>query len=246
MHRRLIFYLIGFLVLTILSASGLTSLLQRNLDRTIALTNALVVVTVSFTNTDTLTLRGFYYSEQLPSGLTINTASVKLNGQSRTNYTFEAGLDGDVYSGYTPYRWMLERPPAFAETNLIANQSVVQIVYTASATNPGTFQLQPAAWIGFDRGTTNALFGFSPAEGSIAVNFLSSLSPMPVLLAITNQTVKLTFPTEARVTYVVESTPDLNSGGWQLVTNVTGTGFTIQITDDMPPGSNRFYRIRPP
>src|SRR3990172_2947703 len=99
----------------ILCASGLSisaalgfstdpSSLGRNFNTVSATTNAPIVVTATFTNGGGLASRGFYYAEQIPSGLNVMAISLRLNGQSVTNYTFESGLDSEVYPGCTTYR----------------------------------------------------------------------------------------------------------------------------------------------
>ena len=61
------------------ATSSLT--LTRTFDKTVALTN---------TSPDAL--RGFCYFDEVPSGLTVTTVSVTLNGQFLTNFGFESGL----------------------------------------------------------------------------------------------------------------------------------------------------------
>ena len=55
-------------------------------------------VTVNFTNTESNSLRGFYYVEQIPQGLVVNPVSVKIDGNAIPNYIFESGSVGEVYA----------------------------------------------------------------------------------------------------------------------------------------------------
>ena len=54
----------------------------------------------------------------------------------------------------------------------------------------------------------------------------------------------LTFPTQPGPVYRVERKNDLDGSPWQLVTNVTGTGAPVTVTDDSATGGSRFYRIQ--
>lgn len=246
MLRRLTFPLLCALLLATFETPAAVSALIRSLDRTVALTNSHAIVSVSFTNHESVAVRGFYYSDQLPTDLAVTPVSVQLNGQPLTNYTFETGLDGDVLADSTPYRWILERPGALTETTPVPPQATVQIVYAVSATNSGTFLLQPAAWIGFDRSTTNALFGFTPTTVPLSVSFLSTFASPTLSLVLTNGQVRLTFPAEFNVTYLVESTADLGATNWLALTNVVGAGTTMQVEDVFTPRANRLYRLRLP
>ncbi len=54
----------------------------------------------------------------------------------------------------------------------------------------------------------------------------------------------LTFTTEAGPVYTVEHKDDLEASGWQLLTNVTGTGVPITVTDEAATNASRYYRIQ--
>lgn len=246
MFRLHILFALGGWLCSNSVAPAATNSLVRNLGQTVALTNSLLVVSASFTNSEAVTLRGFYYAEQLPSGLEVTTISVKLNGQNLTNYTFASGLAGDVDTDRTPYRWILERPRNFTETNPIPPQANVQIIYAIQSARPGTFALQPAAWIGFDCGTTNGCFGFEAEAAAPSVSFLATLSSAPLSLSITNGRARLAFATESNVVYVVEYRESLTGADWITLTNVTGSGTTVVIEDAELPRANRFYRTRLP
>ena len=245
MRGRLTLILIGLLTFAS-SGAAAVNFLTRALERTTAQTNAAMIVIVHFTNATPNTVHGFYYADQLPSGLNVTTLGVSRDGQAITNYTVETGLDGDVYPGCTPYRWLLERPENDAVTNAIQPQATVQIIFALSATNSGTFPLQPAAWIGFDRQLTNALFGFDTSGTPPAVSFLVALAPSPTRIHLTNNLVVLSFATEANVTYHVEAKHDLNATNWVTLTNLVGTGTPLTFAEPVSPGTNRFYRVRLP
>jgi hypothetical protein len=123
------------------------STLTRILNRNTSLTNFPLVLTATFTNNTTNTLHGFYYTEQIPQGISVQALSVKVNGQSVSNYINETGDFGDVFSDVTPVRWILEQPVDFSESNAIPPNGTVQITYSLNSTSPGTFSLHDFCWV---------------------------------------------------------------------------------------------------
>jgi hypothetical protein len=177
--------LMGAKVALAFSSDGST--LTRVLSRNTSLTNFPIVLTATFTNNTTNTLHGFYYTEQIPSGLSVQTLSVKVNGQSVSNYINETGEFGDVFSGVTPVRWILERPIHFSESNAISPNGTVQIAYSLNSTSTGTFDLQDFSWVamanssaGTNSTPTNipgaglaALFPANEQTGNVLSNIVS-------------------------------------------------------------------------
>src|ERR1035437_6245868 len=167
MHQKTLSLMLCASGLSISAALGFStdpSSLARNCGTTAATTNAPIVVTATFTNGAGLALRGFCFSEQIPSGLNVTMLGFTLNGQSVANYTFESGLDSDVYPGCTPYRWGLELPPGFSENNPVPVNASVQVQYSISSPAVGSFNLQQFSWAGYDPVSTNASFGYSESS----------------------------------------------------------------------------------
>ncbi len=108
-----------------------------------------ITVTVNFTTEEVNDLRGFYYTDQIPEGLTVNTVSVKINDGDVSDYIFEYDSIGDVYAGCIPYRWVLETPTAFLENNPVPPNYTVEIVYSVSSTQEGTFDFNEFDWVGY-------------------------------------------------------------------------------------------------
>jgi hypothetical protein len=54
----------------------------------------------------------------------------------------------------------------------------------------------------------------------------------------------LSFTSEEGRTYAVEYKDQLQSGPWQVLTNVSGTGAFVPITDKTTTSPSRFYRVR--
>jgi hypothetical protein len=220
------------------SFSSDASSLTRNFTRSVARTNSGIAVTATFTNGTAQAMRGFYFADQLPSALAVTTVSVTLNGLSVTNYVFESGMDGDVYAGCTPWRWVLEQPAGFIQTNPVPPGGWVQIIYSATALATGTFSLAEFEWAGFSDTTTNASFGYSEAADQQSLSFVSNGPPAFISGLATNNGWALQLDSLAGCSYVLQASTDLFD--WSpLVTNTTPFGFTDTNAPSFPA---RFYR----
>ena len=127
-----------------------TATISRTFDSVEAAVGETITVTVNFTTSEVNGLRGFYYTEQVPEGLTIDTktVAVEIDDKSISSYVFDVGSAGDVYSGYIPYRWILETSPSFEENNPIPPNQTLQIVYSFRSAQEGTFDFDEFHWIG--------------------------------------------------------------------------------------------------
>jgi hypothetical protein len=96
----------------------------------------------------------------------VQTLSVKINGQSVSDYINETGEFGDVFSGVTPVRWILERPADFSESNAIPPNGTVQIAYSLNSTSTGTFDLQDFSWVAMT--TSSAVSNSTPTNIPVA------------------------------------------------------------------------------
>jgi hypothetical protein len=234
------FGLAGLLTQAAFGFSSDNSSLARSFDKTLVLTNSPILVTATFTNGGTNALRGFFYSEQLPSGLAVSTVSVMLNGQSVTNFVLESGQDGDDYAGCTPWRWRLETPTNFTEAHPVPAQAALQINYTLCSSTQGSFACQQFAWAGYGPAGTNASFGCSEAADQMIICFVTTTN-RPALSAqrsTNGSLVKL--QGDPGVKYVLEASPDLLA--WlPLTTNLCCFSFV----DTNSSGSfSRWYRGR--
>jgi hypothetical protein len=201
------------------------STLARGFNKTVALTNTPVTVTVTFTNSGTNSLRGFYYTDQTPSGFAVTTLGLKVNGQNVTNFAFETGQDGDVYAGYTPCRWLLERPPNFTEANPVPPQADLQIVYSISSPLRGTFTLKDLSRAGYSPASTNASYGYSENSNQQSVSFLTTTNPASVAGQLSTNGFMLALEGEPTLNYVIETSNNLSD--WNpLVTNTSPFNFT--------------------
>lgn len=216
------------------------SSLTRSFNRTVALTNSQIVVTMNFTNGGTTASRGFYYSDQVPSGLAVSTVSLTLDGITVTNYLFESGQDGDVFAGCTPYRWVLEQPTNFTEANPIPPQATLQVIYVITSATSNIFSLQQFSWVGFEATKTNATFGYSENADQQSVRFLTITTPPSLTgTSLANQ-FNIGLDGVPDCNYVIEASTNLFN--WVLL--VTNTS-PFQFADTNMAGfRQRYYRGR--
>jgi uncharacterized repeat protein (TIGR01451 family) len=114
-----------------------------------------ITVTVAITNSEEVALRGFYYSDQVPSGWAVDTTGVTVNGSLVVDYVYRQGYPDQVYTGFTPHRWALEVPQgdgAFSPTHPIsASIGTAQITYTmiVSGGMGSDYTIGYEAWTGW-------------------------------------------------------------------------------------------------
>lgn len=159
------------------STNPTTTNISRVIDQVQAFRNESIMFTVSFENSGAITLRGFYYVDHIPEGLTINTISVMIDGNDISNNVQEFGSTGDVYNGTIPYRWILETPDSFDENNPIDSNSRLEIVYSVSSDQLGTFNFDEFHWVGYYQDANEgerAAFGYNEETDKLTVNFLNS------------------------------------------------------------------------
>ena len=111
----------------------------RNFSETEAPVGSAITVLVVFTHNEADTLRGFYYADHIPEGLSVNTVSIRVDGGALSNYRVQSDPVGDVYPGYATCLWILETPNGFPESNPIPPGSTVEIVCTVNSSGEGAF-----------------------------------------------------------------------------------------------------------
>jgi uncharacterized repeat protein (TIGR01451 family) len=242
---------LGLLCLMSQAALAVTSgslALARTFDKTVVVTNSPILVMATLTNTSPDTLRGFFYFDELPSGLTVTNLSVTLSGLSLTNFSLESGLDGDVYAGCTPWRWRLETPTNFVEGNPLPPQGVVQIVFSISCASTGTFILQQLGCAACQPDKTNTLYGCNETNDQQTVTFVSALNTPPMLPVLTDRTL-----TGQQALLVTNTASDAdipaNSLSYQLTEAPAGAAIdtngviTWAPTVAQVPGTNAFTTV---
>jgi len=233
-----------FTAMTVLPSAfgfqGNQSTLTRTFDRTIVLTNSRIMVTVNFTNDPAGTCRGFFYSDQVPSELTVSTLSVMVNGKAVTNSLFESGQNGDVFPECTPYRWVLEQPTNFPQSNPVPPNQPVQITYAITSAVSNRFSLQQFSWVGFDVSATNASFGCSETTDQQTVIFTTTAAGVSLSGYNATNGFVLALAGVPETNYVIEASTNLFD--WvSLVTNAAPFEFT---DTNRAAFRHRFYRGR--
>jgi uncharacterized repeat protein (TIGR01451 family) len=191
-YTRKAFTLLSSVVLGLLSFSvsptfgfsthPTTTCISRSFDKVQSVTGRSITATVTFINNEAGDLRGFYYVDHVPEGLTVNPVSVKINGANVSDYVFEFGWAGDVYDGCIPYRWILETPSTFDENNPIGSAATLEIVYALRATQGGTFHVDEFHWVGYYQGETTEAFGHSEEIDGVSLIFRWGFIPALQLL----------------------------------------------------------------
>jgi hypothetical protein len=239
--KRLI--IIGVCLVTVLvfDAHGFSSdgsTVTRSFDRTVALRNTTITVTVTFTNGGAEDLRGFVYSEEIPSGMNVTPLKVSLNGQVLTNSAVELGQDGDVYPFKTPCRWILEAPAQFGESNSIPVGAAVQIVYALSSAISGSFGLEQFSWAAYHPASANAEFGYSESGQGQTLSIVET--DIATLTSVQYSEGGFTFLLSSLpgLTYRVETSRNLFD--WSAVTTNTAP-FVFTDTNAMS-STQSFYR----
>lgn len=217
------------------------SSLTRALSRRVTLTNWPIRVRASFINGSTNTLRGFCYTEQLPSSLVVTPLSVALNGRILTNFTFESGHDGDIYSGCIPRRWRLESPTNFAEVNPVPPGAVIRFLYSITCATTGTYSLSQYTWAGALANRTNTSFGCSEPADQRNIKFVSSAN-LP-LLSAQYATNRFSLQLDGAPGTIYLLTASSNLVHWiPLATNLSPFSFVETNVAAFP---RRFYRAVP-
>ena len=230
----------GASALSLVAFSSDNSSLTRVFDQTVVITNSPILVTATFSNGASNALRGCFYSDQLPSGLAVSNLSVTLNGQNLTNFTVEAGRNGDVYAGLTPRRWRLETPTNFTEARPLAAGAAFEIKYTITSPAEGSFSCPQFAWVGYWPAGTNASFGCSEPADQRTVYFVTTTKRAAVSAEVSSTGSVIHLLGEPGVTYVLESSPDLVA--WlPVATNVCCFSFA---DTNSPHSPSRWYRGR--
>lgn len=177
MKKTIILFLSAcFFLISSIPTLGFTThntTISRTFDREEAIAGEAITVTVSFTNIEVNDLRGFYYTEYIPEGLSVNAISVKIAGNNVSSYLVDIGSSGEVYPGFIPYRWVLETPPDFSENNPLSSD-LLEIIYTVTSPNIGTFNFNEFSWVGYFLSAAEgerAAFGHSEASDIVAVRF---------------------------------------------------------------------------
>ena len=139
-----------------------------------------ITVVVDVVNGGDAPLRGFYYSDQVPSGWAVNTLDVTVNGSSIVDHSFEQGYPGEICTGCTPSRWALETPQGggvFSAAHPIpASGSTARIAYrmTVAGGTGSDYSLEHGAWAGWlETSPGMAVFGYQDVAAPLRADFVA-------------------------------------------------------------------------
>jgi hypothetical protein len=214
--------------------------LDHKADRSVAKTNCPISVVASFTNQNPVALRGFYFTEQMPAGLDVDSYSATLNGQPLTNILFSAGLVDDVYPACAPYRWVLEEPASFSPSNAFPAGAALTITYRVTASKAGTFDLREDNWAAYDSGSSNGVFGFSASNASLTLSFVEAAPTSQLIIVHGPNGNSLSLNSTAGSSHAIEESTNLTS--WATLTNGIAPFTFLPASGTGEPG--RFYRAR--
>ncbi len=146
---------------------------SRTFSNIDALPGSTVIVTVKFSNFEEIDMKGFFYSEHIPENLQVAPISVSINGKSLSedSYFFEPGSNGDIYEGYIPYRWILEKPPFFDTDIPVPGNDYIKIIYSVSYTDTGVFEFIGFNWAGYFQEISDSSFGHSEDQDRQTITF---------------------------------------------------------------------------
>ena len=229
--------LVSFLSFSVSPASAFSThnaTISRTFDKVEAAVGESITVTVSFTNEEAYDLRGFYHTEQIPEGLSVNTDRVKIGGTDISHLVVvESGSSGDVYPGSIPYRWILETPTDFPENNPISQSATVEIVYTVTSSQVGTFDFDEFSWVGYYETALDgerAAFGHSEDADKQTITFTEA--PYPPVANFSGTPTTGTAPLE--VSFTDSSTGEIESWSWSFGDGGTSTEQNLTYTYDDP------------
>jgi hypothetical protein len=211
---------------------------MRTVEQTAAPVGSNITVTVTFTNANEGEVRGYFYSEQLPSAVDVVSSVVQISGRSVTNYLFERGLVDDVYAGYVPVRWAVEEPTNFLAGNSLPPGSSFKLTYSLSCSTTGLFKFGDEGYAGYIP-TNGYSFGATVDSNPPAFAFLSREQGGSLVWQKSSNEVIVCVNGEPGMPYVLDASGDLRS--WDILkTNLS----PFTWVDRTPSPDRRFYRGR--
>ncbi len=168
--RRLLMVFVWSLAVSSGEAFGFSThnvVVSREFDAVTTRVDEPVHVTLTLANMESHRLRGFYYAEHIPPGLTVETGSVRIDGDEILDYLFESGAVGSVYPESRVVRWVFETPTHYAQSHPVPPAATVEIAYALRAGAEGEFRLDEFHWVGYFEDAQEgekAAFGFSDSE----------------------------------------------------------------------------------
>ncbi len=148
--------------------------ITRNIDKYEITSGLPITIKVQIFHSEEDDIRGFYYTEQTPEGFQVETKSIKIDDSEIVNYKFETGLNGEIYSGYYPCRWIIEIPPDLFESNPVSFNEKIEIIFSISYDFSGVFDFGEYSWIGYFTQESSSAFGYSEEIDKKTIVYIDS------------------------------------------------------------------------
>lgn len=139
-----------------------------------------------------------------------------------------------------------------AATASDADGQVTRVEFFQGATKLGEDTTSPYqfAWNGVGAGTYTLTARATDNAGAMTVSPSVTVTVTNVPVPVTLQNARwqngefiFSFASQAGASYAVYRTPSFSPSGWQWVTNVTGSGSTVWVTNRSAAGAAQFFRV---
>ena len=135
--------------------------------------------------------------------------------------------------------------PAYTDTtlsNFFGNSYAVYTVTYAAASSGQALTVRYRSLKLFDQD-----FGNVTLQAATLVIGAGNSPALPVTLqypSLAGSNFVFSFASQSNHTYEIDYNGALGSGTWQVLTNLTGTGSTLSVTNKNVPATQRFYRVQ--
>lgn len=137
---------------------GYQVMVNRSFSDTIVSAEDPVFVNFQLINCLSDTLKGFYYTEHVPSNFDITDVSVTIDQTEIFDFLSETTSAGDIYLNAITYRWIIDLPGDLPSSGIPPDSSELVINYLLSCDIPGFYTFNHYSWIGI--ADSNATFGY--------------------------------------------------------------------------------------
>lgn len=142
-------------------------------------------IRAEFISSESVSITGFFYSEQFPYWVEVTPIRVTLAG-APIGFTYESESDA-VLPGYLAHRWILDDPGNANQRSPIGAGEVLAIDYTIRSFTPGTTQANIDGWFAMLDDASEPLVINGWDDSSPILRFLittdAEAAPLPARLA---------------------------------------------------------------
>lgn len=128
---------------------GVDIAVNREFSHTDALVGDTLMVILQLSNSEPESLKGFYYSEQIPPAFAVSSTTVWIDQVESSTLLHETEWNGSVYPKCTPHRWVIDLPQDETVNNGVGpNSGSVRIACSLVCTEPGVYIFPNYNWAG--------------------------------------------------------------------------------------------------